>query len=83
MRLPIRSGTSSGVCERRGYSVAGAPSSVLVTGCGDRMLGSSFPAAAGSDFPVFRGPVRTVDGRICSKPWEAATASMDLKYCGG
>ena len=28
-----------------------------------------------------RGPVRMAEGRICSKPWEKATFSMDLKYC--
>lgn len=28
-------------------------------------------------------PVRTLDGRICSKPWLLATSSMDLKYCAG
>lgn len=27
------------------------------------------------------GPVRILDGRICSKPWLLATFSMDLKYC--
>lgn len=27
------------------------------------------------------GPVRMLEGRICSKPWERATVSMDLKYC--
>jgi hypothetical protein len=27
------------------------------------------------------GPVRTLDGRICSNPWARATCSMDLKYC--
>jgi hypothetical protein len=27
-----------------------------------------------------RRPVRIADGRICSNPWLAATASMDLKY---
>jgi hypothetical protein len=26
------------------------------------------------------GPVRTLEGRICSKPWARATCSMDLKY---
>lgn len=29
------------------------------------------------------GPVRILDGRICSKPWLLATFSMDLKYCAG
>jgi hypothetical protein len=45
------------------------------------MLGSSFTSAICSiDFLVVLGPVRTVDGRICSNPCEAATASIDLKY---
>jgi hypothetical protein len=30
--------------------------------------------------PTLRGPVRAAEGRICSKPWDAATRSMDLKY---
>lgn len=78
---------SSGVCERTGYSVAGAASNVLVVGCGAKMLGCSFaPGVVVSveELAVLlavRGPVRTVEGRICSKPCEAATASMDLKYC--
>lgn len=29
---------------------------------------------------VLRGPVRAAEGRICSKPCEAATCSIDLKY---
>jgi hypothetical protein len=59
--------------------VAGAASRVLVTGCGARMLGSSFSVTMRSCV-VVRVPVRAADGRICSKPCEAATASMDLKY---
>ena len=71
---------------------------MLVVGCGEKILGSSF--SLGSDLmPLVsglavegevtgevvekegRGPVRTAEGRICSKPWEEATCSMDLKYC--
>lgn len=67
-----------------GYSVAGAERRVLVVGLGARMLGSSFSSGIGSTclWPLMRGPVRTAEGRICSNPWEAATFSMDLKYCG-
>lgn len=62
--------------------MAGADRSVLVNGCGERIVGSSLTSGAGSIcFESFRGPVRTVEGRICSKPWEEATFSMDLKYC--
>lgn len=83
MRLLMLSGTNSGVTDRTGYSVAGADRSVDVTGCGERMVGSSFTSDAGCSCceGLRRGPVRTVEGRICSKPWEAATCSMDLKYC--
>jgi len=61
--------------------VAGAASKVLVSGFGERMLGSSFTCGVeGSGLLIGRGPVRTLEGKICSKPCEAATASIDLKY---
>jgi len=61
--------------------VAGAASKVLVSGCGERILGTSFSSGAGSSGLLMgRGPVRTFEGKICSNPCEAATASMDLKY---
>ena len=102
MRLPILSKTGSGVIALIGKSVAGAPNNVLVVGCGESMLGSSFstfssntdiiPFVIGAFWnedgrgdgallmAVFRGPVLAAEGRICSNPCEAATASMDLKY---
>lgn len=43
------------------------------------MVGSSFSPTLFSNGLV-RVPVRMADGRICSKPWLAATFSMDLKY---
>jgi hypothetical protein len=48
-------------------------------------VGSSFFTLSGMGGmgAVRLGPVRAADGRICSNPWEAATCSMDLKYCGG
>jgi hypothetical protein len=83
MRLLMLWISSSGVTDLIGYSVAGAFNSVLVTGCGESIVGSSFNSGIGSIcWEGFRrGPVRTVEGRICSKPWEEATFSMDLKYC--
>ena len=52
------------------------------------MVGSSFDSASrfGTAFiedgrrGAVLGPVRIELGRICSKPWELATFSMDLKY---
>ena len=38
---------SSGVTDLTGYSVAGAFNSVLVSGCGESMVGSSLTAGVG------------------------------------
>jgi hypothetical protein len=78
------SGIRSGLILRKGYSVAGAERSVLVSGFGARIVGDSLSSGTGSIClcPSLRGPVRTAEGRICSKPWDSATFSIDLKYCG-
>lgn len=86
----------SGDTERTGYSFAGevARRSREVVGCGDRMVGdwdevgeTSSTTVVGTGWAVTGraaasapGPVRMLDGRICSKPWERATVSIDLKY---
>lgn len=68
---------------------------MLVSGCGERILGSGFVSSSKAEVGLevevelvrgraadpCRGPVRIFEGRICSKPWDDATASMDLKYC--
>jgi hypothetical protein len=52
--------------------------------CGGEI--SSMTTVVGTGFAVLGlmvfvlGPVRMLEGRICSKPWERATVSMDLKY---
>lgn len=79
MREAMRSGTRSGETDRTGYSVAGvARSRREVVGCGARMVGE----ATSSTFVRGTGPlpVRTLEGRICSKPASRATFSMLLKY---
>lgn len=52
--------------------VVGEPSSMTVVGTGWAMMGLR---------ALTLGPVRMLEGRICSKPWVRATFSMDLKYC--
>lgn len=79
MREAIRSGTSSGETERTGYSVAAlARSSCEVVGWGARMVGEETASMRVSGTGTL--PVRTLEGRICSKPASLATFSMDLKY---
>lgn len=56
-------------------SEVGEPSSMTVVGTG--WTG----ATRGSRARLVFGPVRMLEGRICSKPWLRATFSMDLKYC--
>jgi hypothetical protein len=74
----VKSG--DGERERRGYSVAGvARSRRDVVGWGERMVeagNSSVTMVVGT----VAGPVRTLEGRICSKPWARARCSMSLKY---
>lgn len=75
----ILSGTKSGDTERTGYSAAGvARSRRDVVGWGARMVGDVTSST------LVRGmgplPVRTFEGRICSKPSSRATFSMLLKY---
>lgn len=74
----VKSG--EGERERSGYSVAGvARSRREVVGCGERIVepgNSSVTMVVGT----VAGPVRTWEGRICSKPWARATCSMSLKY---
>lgn len=43
-------------------------------------VGSGDASRFGSCNAPRRGPVRAADGRICWKPWDAATSSIDLKY---
>lgn len=66
-----------------------------VVGCGQRIVGAgdwgevgetssttvvgTGWATIGLTFLTF-GPVRMLEGRICSKPWLLATFSIDLKY---
>jgi len=79
MREAMRSGTSSGETERMGYSAAGvARRRREVVGCGEWMVGelTSSTLVCGMG-PL---PVRTLEGRICSKPASRATFSMLLKY---
>jgi hypothetical protein len=95
MREAMLSGTRSGDAERErsGYSRAGdeALKRRDVVGCGSRTVGggdddgsTTSPSARGGWTTVAGpGPVRTRDGRICSKPWARATFSRDLKYCFG
>lgn len=64
-------------------------------GCGFSIVGLFF-SFSGTEYPFietpfvempfitgfnFLMPVRAAEGKICSKPWLAATASVDLKYC--
>lgn len=49
----------------------GEPESTTVVGTGWAMMGWRV---------LTFGPVRMLEGRICSKPWSRATFSMDLKY---
>lgn len=67
-----------------------------VVGCGERIVGEavsetgevgeSITTVVGTGWAVVGlifltlGPVRMLDGRICSKPCWRATFSMDLKY---
>lgn len=66
-----------------------------VVGCGERMVGegesgevgeTSSTTVVGTGCAVMGlmdltfGPVRMLEGRICSKPWSRATFSIDLKY---
>lgn len=75
----MRSGMSSGDTERTGYSVAGvARRSRDVVGWGDRMVGEATSSTLVLGTMPF--PVRTLEGRICSKPCSLATFSMLLKY---
>ncbi len=82
IRDAMRSGIKSGEGERdrTGYSAAGvARSKREVVGCGEGMVeggNSSVTMVVG----IGLGPVRTLEGRICSKPWARATCSMFLKY---
>jgi hypothetical protein len=79
MREAIRSGMSSGETERMGYSVAGvARRSLEVVGCGDRIVGEVTSSTL--VFGIMPLPVRTFEGKICSKPCSRATFSMLLKY---
>lgn len=72
----------SGVVLLKGYSVAGAERRrVEVVGFGFWMVGEVGELLVCSGRFLVRVPVRAAEGRICSKPWEAATFSMDLKYC--
>jgi hypothetical protein len=80
----VKSG--DGERERSGYSVAGvARSRREVVGCGEWIVGagnSSVTIVVGTVVVAVAvaGPVRTLEGRICSKPWARATCSMSLKY---
>lgn len=91
MREAMLSGTRSGDAERErsGYSRAGEEALRRrdVVGCGSRTVGGgddvsavSPSARGGWTMVAGPGPVRTRDGRICSKPWARATFSRDLKY---
>lgn len=85
VREPMLSKTSSmsGEVERErtGYSVAGeARSRREVVGCGWRMVGVSTSSMRVIGIGGGEGPVRILEGRICSKPCSRATFSMDLKY---
>lgn len=59
--------------DRRGYSVAGvARRRREVVGCGERMVGAGYSSVT-IVVGTLEGPVRTLEGRICSKPSERAT----------
>lgn len=75
----MRSGTRSGDTDRTGYSVAGvARRRREVVGCGERIVGEETSSIRVEGMGPL--PVRTLEGRICSKPWSRATFSMLLKY---
>ncbi len=74
-------GSGEGERERRGYSVAGvARSRRVVVGWGEMMVAGGNSAVTMVVGTVVAGPVRTLEGRICSKPSARTTCSMSLKY---